>query len=148
VVQEITTKRKREPRGTVVATGVTTSISQVSIVQPLTKRQRSTTIIDLTQVKNNAEKSKDKTKQNYLNTSDHVFKQMLCKALEGVENTIQSLDTLEKLQYARTYAQLVNDLFYLRLKQDYWDHYYKIATTTSIWTRGPNRPPKVGLACP
>ncbi|CAF1492095.1 unnamed protein product, partial [Adineta steineri] len=129
MVQEMATKRKRELRG-----GVTTSISQVSIAQPLTKRQRSTTIIDLTQVKTNSKKSADKIKPNYLNTSDHIFKQMLLKALEGVENTIQSLDTPEKLEYARTYAQLVNDLFYFRLKQDYWDHYYKIATSTSIWS--------------
>ncbi|CAF4063443.1 unnamed protein product [Adineta steineri] len=137
IVTRITTKRKREVR----PTGVTTSISQISMVQPLEKRRRSatttttaaTTIDNVVQPKNQTKKSTSAMKPNYLNKSDHVFKKMLSTTLEGAENVFQLVDTPEKLQYARVYAQLANDLFYLRLKQDFWEDYYKILVTTRIW---------------
>ena len=106
-------------------------MSQLSVTQPSTKRHRPTTMdnmIILSKDKNN--KIKSIKKPNYLNTSDHIFKIMLKNSLEGVENIIQVLDTL---QYARTYAQLMNDLFCLRLKQDYWNYYYQVAIIPQIW---------------
>ncbi|CAF1358744.1 unnamed protein product [Adineta steineri] len=135
IVTRVTTKRKRETR----STGVTTSISQISMVQPSEKRRRSatttaTTVDNLVQPKNQSEKSTSNTKPNYLKTSDHIFKKMLSTALEGTEDIIQLLNTHEKLQYTHEYAQLVNDLFYLRLKQDFWKDYYKILVTTRLWS--------------
>ncbi|CAF1623403.1 unnamed protein product [Adineta steineri] len=126
------TKRKREIR----PTGVTTSVSQISMVQPLEKRLRSTTapFLDVVQSKDKSDRSTSAVKPNYLKTSDHIFKKMLSTALEGTEDIIRLLDTPEKLKYAREYAQLVNDFFYLRLKQDFWEDYYKILVTTRIWS--------------
>jgi len=57
---------------------------------------------------------------------------MLSTSLEGMENIVQSLDTPEKIQYARVYAHLVNHMFYLRLKQDFWQNYYQVAITEGI----------------
>ncbi|CAF4135759.1 unnamed protein product, partial [Adineta steineri] len=126
------TKRKREVR----PTGVTTSVSQISMVQPLEKRLRSTTarFLDVVQPKDKSDKSTSAVKPNYLKTSDHIFKKMLSTALEGTEDIIRLLDTPEKLKYTREYAQLVNDLFYLRLKQDFWKDYYKILVATGVWS--------------
>jgi hypothetical protein len=112
-------------------------MSQISIVQPSKKRQRptntTTTLVDVFPPKDNSNKSRPNIKATYLNTPDHIFKTMLTMELEGAENCIQALDTPEKLQYTRIYAQLVNDLFYLRLKQDFWENYYRVAMTTRIW---------------
>ncbi|CAF3918662.1 unnamed protein product [Adineta steineri] len=133
IVTRVTTKRKRETR----PTGVTISISQISMVQPPEKRRRSattTTIDNVVQPKNQSKKSTSHIKPNYLNTPDHIFKKMLSTALEGAEDTFQLFDTPEKLQYARVYAQLLNDLFYLRLKQDFWNDYYNILVTTGQTT--------------
>ncbi|CAF1403704.1 unnamed protein product [Adineta steineri] len=128
------TKRKREVR----PTGFTTSISQISMVQPLQKRRRSATttakIDNVVQPKDKSEKSTSAMKPNYLNTSDHTFKKMLSTTLQGADNVFQLVDTLEKLQYAREYARLLNDLFYLRLKQDFWKDYYDILVTTAVWS--------------
>jgi hypothetical protein len=58
---------------------------------------------------------------------------MLSNALEGTEDSmIALLDTSEKLQYARIYAQLINDLFYLRLKEDFWKYYFAMMTSSEI----------------
>jgi len=70
----------------------------------------------------------------YLNTPDHIFKNMLSTFLEGAENIIQSLDTPEKLQYTRVLAHLVNNMFYLKLKQDFWNNYYTVAISEGIWS--------------
>ena len=59
---------------------------------------------------------------------------MLSSALEGIDSIVQWLDTPAKLQYARQYAHLVNNLFFLRLKQDFWEHYYHIAMTKGLWS--------------
>ncbi|CAF4289343.1 unnamed protein product [Adineta steineri] len=135
IVTRVITKRKRETR----PTGVTISISQISMVQPPEKRRRSattttTTIDNVVQPKNQSKKSTSHIKPNYLNTSDHIFKKMLSTPIKGAENMFQLFDTPEKLQYARVYAQLLNDLFYLRLKQDFWNDYYNILVTTGVWS--------------
>ena len=94
------------------------------MIQPSTKRQCTAT----------DDVPESNTKPDYLKVPDHIFKKMLSSALEGIESTIQWLDTPEKLQYTRQYAQWVNDLFYLRLKQDFWEHYYHIAMTNGLWS--------------
>ena len=68
-----------------------------------------------------------------MNVPDHVFKKMLSTSLEGIENIIQSLNTPEKLQYTRLYAQLVNNIFYLKFKQDFWNHYYEVMISEKVW---------------
>jgi len=46
------------------------------------------------------------------------------------ETSILALsDTSEKLKYARTYAQLINDLFYLKVKDDYLAYYLSLVTS-------------------
>lgn len=112
------------------------SMSQLSIVQPQAKRQRSTMITDNISIQSNRKRNQTRLtrKPNYLNTSDHIFKTMLKTSLPGSENVIQLLDTSEKLRYARIYAQLVNDLFYLRLKHNYWTYYYQVVINSKIWS--------------
>ncbi|CAF1535193.1 unnamed protein product [Adineta ricciae] len=135
-IRTTTTKRKRETR----PAGVTTSISQVSIAPPIEKRRsRSVAPVVTTTsiVLSNAVEAKNNQsdmKPNYLNTPDNVFKKMLSTALEGAENIIDLVDTSQKLKYARQYAQLVNDLFYLKLKREFWAHYYKLAINAGIWS--------------
>ena len=122
VVQTTTTttaavsKRKRI---TISTGGITTSLSDMSLTQPSMKRSRAAiTTADIIM------ETKANEKPNYLHVPDHVFRKMLSTALEGTEdNLLSSLDTTEKLQYARTYARLTNDLFYLRLKEDFWKYY-------------------------
>jgi len=110
------------------------------MVQPMEKRLRSTTstttapVLNVVQPKDKPEKPTSAIKPDYLNTSDHIFKKMLSTALEGAENISPLVGTPEKLRYTREYAQLVNDLFYLRLKQDFWKDYYKILVDTEIWS--------------
>ena len=70
----------------------------------------------------------------YLNVPDSVFKNMLSTSLEGADNIVQSLDTPAKLHFTRVYAQLVNNLFYLKLKQDFWNHYCKVIISEGIWS--------------
>lgn len=125
----MTAKRKRESR----SVGVTTSISQMSIVQPSTKRPRATTVANTIQSKDE-NKAKANMKPNYLHTPDNVFREMLSTASQGAEIIVQELYTQEKLQYARHYTELVNNVSYLTLKQDFWENYYKIATSTGIWS--------------
>jgi hypothetical protein len=124
-------KRKREAK----TASVTTSLSQMSISQLPTKRQRSTTVDDAIMKEKNTNKSTfNNNKPNYLKVPDRVFKQMLSTAMEGAETIVQSLDTTEKLQFARDYAHLVNNVLYLKLEQDFWDNYYKVAMIEGIWS--------------
>lgn len=116
--QEGTTKRKRNK---ITKPGVTTSVSEISLMQPSTKRIRPA--ITTTDVQVNVESNK---KPDYLHVNDQIFKKLLSTAVEGIDPTsiLTLLDTSEKLQYARTYAQLVNDLFYFKMKDDYWKYYH------------------------
>lgn len=106
-------------------------MSHITIVQPSTKRQRSTTIDDMAKLKNIDELQSNNIPK-YLNVPDNVFKNMLSTSLEGMENIVQSLDTPGKLQYTRVYTQLVNNMFYLKLKQDFWKTYYQVVITEGI----------------
>ena len=108
-----------------------------NVVQKKKKRQRSTTM-DTAKKYQLSQNLSTPTVINlqqpkYLKVPDHIFKQMLSKALVGAENIVQHLDTPEKLAFIRTYAHLLNNVFYLKLEQDFWDHYHKIMTTENIW---------------
>ena len=115
-----TNKRKRMSR----PVGVTASISQVSIVPPLSKRTRVTNTTEVPM----------KIEPDYLKVPDYAFKKMLSVALEGGEAIVQFLDSPEKLQYARHYAQLVNDICFLKLKQNYYEQYYRVVHDAGVWS--------------
>jgi hypothetical protein len=76
----------------------------------------------------------DNNKPKYLKVPDQVFKDMLFKSLAGTDNIIQLLDTPEKLAFVRTYAHLLNNVFYLKLEQDYWEHYNRVCISEDIWS--------------
>ena len=58
---------------------------------------------------------------------DDASKKMLSAVLESVETVFQSLDTPEKWQYTRLYAQVVSDICFLKLKHKYFEQYYHVA---------------------
>lgn len=125
--QEGTTTATKRKRNKITKPGVTTSVSEISLMQPSTKRIRpaitTTTTTTAADVQINVASNK---KPDYLHVNDQIFKKLLSTAVEGIDPTsiLTLLDTSEKLQYARTYAQLVNDLFYLKMKDDYWKYYH------------------------
>ena len=119
--QAPTSKRKRMNR----PVGITASISQLSIVPPSSKRPRATT----TEVP-------AKVVPDYLKVPDRVLKTMLAAALNGGEAIVQLLDTTEKLQYARLYAQLVNDVCFLKLKQEHHEQCYHVVHDARVWSSG------------
>lgn len=112
-----------------------TSVSEMSISNVPKKRQ---CVVTTTNIE---EEQQTKTSQSifdykpkYLQVPDQVFKQMLSKSLTGADDLIQSLDTSEKMQYVRTYAHLLNNIFYWKLEQNYWENYYNVCTTEFIWS--------------
>ena len=122
-IQQNTTKRKRNK---VSKPTVTTSVSEISLMQPDKKRSRVTMAATTTTTDVEVMMTLSKKTPNYLRINDKMFKKMLSTALQGIDETTIStlLDTSEKLQYARTYAQLVDDIFYLKMKDDYWKYYH------------------------
>jgi hypothetical protein len=131
IIQTKSSKRKRESKPTA---GITTSISQMSISNlPKKQRQRSTTMDNIKE-HTHGNKSIPNNKPKYLKVPDQIFKQMLSKSLTEGESIVQLIDTPEKLQYIRTYTHLLNNICYLKLEQDYWEHYDKVAITEGIWS--------------
>jgi hypothetical protein len=134
------TKHSKRKRDTMKLTeGVATSISQMSISDLSKKRSRRSATMDniQEQTNNNNESSPNNNKPKYLKVPDKIFKEMLLKSLVGggkEESIVQWFDTTLKLQYIRTYAHLLNNICYLKLEQDYWQHYDKVATTEGIWS--------------
>jgi hypothetical protein len=118
--------------------GITNSMSQISISNlPKKQRKRSTTIDNIIEHQSNDTKSilnNNNNKPKYLKVPDQIFKQMLSKSLTEGESIVQLIDTPEKLQYIRTYTHLLNNVCYLKLEQNYWEHYDKVATTEGIWS--------------
>jgi hypothetical protein len=97
------------------------------------RRQRSTTRSNVV-VKTTEEKATSNNKPKYLKVSDQIFKEMLSKSLVGEDNINQQLDTSEKLQFVRTYAHLLNNVFYVKLEQDFWEHYHTVCISEAIWS--------------
>ena len=85
-------KRKRELQA---ASTVTTSVSQILIVQPSKKYQHPTTVDDMMPPKD-INKSKLNDKPNYLQINDQTFKKMLLTSLEGAENYRYNYSTQQK----------------------------------------------------
>ena len=59
---------------------------------------------------------------------------MLSKSMADAESIVQSLETPEKLQFTRTYAHLLNNVFYLKLEQEFWTHYNAVCMSEAIWS--------------
>ncbi|CAF3108515.1 unnamed protein product, partial [Rotaria sp. Silwood2] len=59
---------------------------------------------------------------------------MLSKSLSDADKFVQLLDTSEKLKYVRTYAHLLNNVFYLKLEESFWEHYKQVCISESIWS--------------
>lgn len=108
-------------------------MSQISISNLRKKRHHSTTMDNIKE-HTHVNKSIPNNKPKYLNVPDPVFKQMLSKSLTDADDIAQLFDTPEKLQYVRIYAYLLNNICYLKLEQDYWEHYDKVAITEGIWS--------------
>ena len=113
-----TVKRKRDTR----PAGVTASLSQMSLSSLPSKRQRSTTMADVAE-ETVVNRSTSENEPKYLKVPDQIFKEMLTKALTGTENIVQSLDSPAKVEFVRAYAHFVNNVFYLKLQQDFWLYY-------------------------
>ncbi|CAF1615573.1 unnamed protein product, partial [Didymodactylos carnosus] len=87
-------KRKRDTR----PAGVTASMSQMSLSNLPSKRQRSTTMGDVAE-ETVANRSASENKPKYLKVPDQIFKEMLTKAFTGTENIVGSLDTPTKVEF-------------------------------------------------
>ena len=73
-------------------------------------------------------------KPRYLRMSDKVFKQMLSNEIEHDDNTIQCLDTKEKIQFVRQMTEATNNLYYFDLKRQLWQAYDDIGKKEDVWT--------------
>ena len=102
------------------------SVSQMSLSNVPKKRQRSTNT-------DNQPVQKENYKPKYLKVPDQVLKKMLSNSLVGAESLVQSLNTMEKLQFVRIYAHLLNNVFYLTSEQNFLEHYEKVAHHENIW---------------
>ena len=128
---EVTTILPKRKRGTTAKTGgVPTSVSEVSLAQPSTKRTRSaltTTDLQVNTI------TPPKKKSNYLHLTDTAFKKLLSATLKGIDedNLMVLVDTPEKVQYIRIYTQLINNLFYLKLKDAFWKSYEEVVLSSS-----------------
>ncbi|CAF3086307.1 unnamed protein product [Rotaria socialis] len=124
-----TTKRKRATK----SNNITESLSQISISNIVRKRPRSKTMDNIQEQQELNETTSD-WKPKYLKLSDQIFKQMLSKSLSDADKFVQLLDTSEKLKYVRTYAHLLNNVFYLKLEESFWEHYKQVCISESIWS--------------
>ena len=66
--------------------------------------------------------------------SDKVFKQMLSNEIEPDDNTIQCLDTKEKIQFVCQMTEATNNLYYFYLQRQLWQAYDDIGMKESVWT--------------
>ncbi|CAF1391421.1 unnamed protein product [Rotaria sp. Silwood1] len=129
VIQTTSVKRKRETR----PIGITTSLSQMSIANLPKKRQRPPIMANIGEEKEIG-KTRSNNKPKYLKVPDQIFKDMLSKSLACAESIVQLLDTPEKLQFVRTYADILNNVFYLKLEKDFWEHYNTVCISEAIWS--------------
>jgi hypothetical protein len=120
-------KRKRQQ------TCISTSISQISISNLPKRRARSTDVRKDTSIVTPTSKQKTEL-PNYLKVSNSIFKRMLCKALVGADTIVAHIDTADKLDFVRIYAQLLNNVCYLQLEEHFWTDYMNILTTESVWS--------------
>jgi hypothetical protein len=108
-------------------------MSQMSLANIPKKRQRSSIKGDVI-AKETEKNATSSNKPKYLKVPDQIFKEMLTKSLVAEDNIIQLLETPDKLQFLRTYAHLLNNVFYLKLEQDFWEHYNTICISEAIWS--------------
>ena len=73
-------------------------------------------------------------KPRYLRMSDKVFKQMLSNEIEHDDNTIQCLDTKEKIEFVRQMTETTNNLYYFDLQCQLLQAYDDISKKEGVWT--------------
>jgi hypothetical protein len=76
---------------------------------------------------------------SFIDTPDHIFNHMLLTAFQTEEKLAQFLNGKGAIGFARQYADLLDRLSSLKLRQAQWDCYHHIGVTENIWT---NRVPK------
>ena len=72
-------------------------------------------------------------KPRYLRMSDKMFKQMLSNEIEHDDNTIQCLDTKEKIEFVRQMTEATNNLYYFDLQRQLWQAYDDIGMKEGVW---------------
>ena len=77
---------------------------------------------------------------SFTDTPDQVFDRMLLTSFPVEEKLDQFLNGKDKVEFIRRYTGLLDQLFYLKLKQAQWDYYLQIGQRQNIWT---NRVPKL-----
>ena len=65
---------------------------------------------------------------------------MLLTSFPSEEKLARFLNGKDKVEFIRRYTDLLDRLYYLKLKQALWDYYQQIGQTQNIWT---NRVPKL-----
>ena len=73
-------------------------------------------------------------KPRYLRVSDKIFKQMLSYEIELSHNTIQCLETEEKIEFVRQMTEATNNLYYFDLQRQLWQDYDDICMKEGVWT--------------
>ncbi|CAF1506685.1 unnamed protein product [Adineta ricciae] len=128
------TKRKRNR----TSNEITASISQMSISYLPRKRHRSKTIeSSLTEQEQMCEPLSN-VKPKYLQVSDQIFKQMLSESsTDRTHIPLPILDTPQKTQFVRIYAHLLNNVLYLEMELNFWNHYQDVLTAEHIWSSVP-----------
>jgi hypothetical protein len=76
---------------------------------------------------------------SFIDTPGHTFHRTLLTSFQTEEKLAQFLNEKEAIRFARHYADLLDCLYSLKLRQAQWDYYHYIGVTENIWT---NRVPK------
>ncbi|CAF3806083.1 unnamed protein product, partial [Rotaria sordida] len=141
-------KRKRNDTPTKTAsTTIDKSLSQLSISQPSSKKQKMVNNeIEPITTNGTSEKQRSKSKKetkhkndssyipNYLKVSNRIFKKMLISSLEDAKEIVKRLNSKDKINYIRQYAYLIHRLFYVQLQESQWKYYYDIGIQGNIWS--------------
>ena len=72
-------------------------------------------------------------KPRYLRMSDKVFKKILSNEIEHNDNTIQCLDTKEKIEFVLQMTEATNNLHYFDLQRQLWQAYDDIGKKEGVW---------------
>ncbi|CAF1301890.1 unnamed protein product, partial [Rotaria sordida] len=110
--------------------------NQHALQRKSVKRKRETRpgVITTSLKEKNLEETESNTKPKYLKVPDQVFKNILSKSLADGKSIVETLDTPEKLEFVRIYAHLLNNVFYLKLERDFWEHYQTVCVSEGIWS--------------
>ena len=74
-------------------------------------------------------------KPRYLRVSNRAFKHMLSKVMDSNDHIIENLNSNEKIAFVREITDLTNELYYIGLEADLWQHYYDLGTKEGLWVQ-------------